>query len=195
VGLLPDVPAPVRIRLDEYHLERIGEVAAIGEQPLRIAFGRTGLTLHRHSLGIDPRPVLPPEVKAEFRAAQVLGTDTNDRTELRQLLRNLTQQIGTRLRHRGLAAQQLRLMVRHSDDTVIERKVSIAGCTLDAELWRAASAALDKALTRRVAVRSVALIATELHAHNVQLELWGEPVTAPERLQQAIDRVRQCSRT
>jgi DNA polymerase-4 len=195
VALLPDVPSRVRIRLDEYHLGWIGEVAVIGEQMLRIAFGRTGQLLHRHSLGIDPRPVLPPEVRAEFRAAQVLATDTNDRNELSPLLRVLTRQIGLRLRQRGLAAERLRLVVRHSDDVVAEHKVRIADCTLDAELWRAAAAALDRVLNRRIAVRSVAIIATDLHQRNTQLDLWDEPVTASMRLQQVIDSVRQCSRT
>jgi hypothetical protein len=139
--------------------------------------------------------VLPPEVRAEFRAAQVLATDTNDRNELSPLLRVLTRQIGLRLRQRGLAAERLRLVVRHSDDVVAEHKVRIADCTLDAELWRAAAAALDRVLNRRIAVRSVAIIATDLHQRNTQLDLWDEPVTASMRLQQVIDSVRQCSRT
>jgi DNA polymerase-4 len=194
VALLPDVPDPVRSRLDDYHLDHIGEVAALGEQPLRIAFGRVGRTLHQHAQGIDYRPVLPPAVKAEYRVAHILATDTNDRTTLHRLLRALTERLGRRLRTSKHAAGGLVITVRHADDTTAQRRVRLAACTLDLELWRAACSALDAALTRRVAVRSVAITAVDLHDGGVQFELWEDPValSAPEAsaLQKAVDGVR-----
>ncbi len=195
VLLLPDVPEAIRERLDDYHLELIGEVADIGEQSLRIAFGRAGRMLHQHANGIDRRPVLPPRVKQECRVSHVLATDTNDRAVLDRLLRAMTERIGRRLRERGYAAGRLAVAVRHADDTTAHRTVRLAACTLDVELWRAACAALDRALTRRIAVRSVALTAMDLHDGDGQLELWDDPValSAPEAaaLQRAVDAVRR----
>ena len=195
VRLLPDVPETIRERLDDYHLEQIGEVAALGEQPLCVAFGRAGRTLHQHANGIDRRPVLPPEVKQECRASHVLATDTNDRTVLHRLLRAMTERIGRRLRERGYVAGRLHLAVRHADDTTAERRVRLTACALDVELWRAACAALDQALTRRIAVRSVVVTATDLHDGDGQLELWQDPaaLSAPEAaaLQRAVDGVRR----
>jgi DNA polymerase-4 len=193
------VPDPLRSRLDDYHLQHIGEVAALGEQPLRIAFGRIGRTLHQHANGIDYRPVLPPAVKAEYRVAHILATDTNDRTTLHRLVRALTERLGRRLRTSKHAAGGLVITVRHADDTTAERRVRLAACTLDVELWRAACTALDQALTRRVAVRSVAITAVDLHDGGVQFELWEDPValSAPEAsaLQRAVDGVRKALAT
>lgn len=194
VALLPEVPESVRRRLDDYHLDRIGEVAAIGETPLRVAFGAAGGVLHRHAHGIDPRPVLPPEVQAALRLTHELSTDTNDREALAAMLRPLAEEIGRRLRARRLMAGRLVVTVRHADDTTAERAVAVGASPLDAELWRAACRALDAALVRRVAVRSLVLTADGLHDGGGQLELW--PATefnvSPKAmaLQQAVDRMK-----
>lgn len=194
VSLLPDVPDRVRERLDDYHLELIGEVARLGEQPLRVAFGRIGRTLHTHAQGIDPRPVLPPEVKAECRVAHTLATDTNDRGQLHALLRQMTTRLGLRLRARSLAAGRLVVTVRHVDDTTAQRAIRLAACSLDSDLWKSACTALDQALARRVAVRSLAVVADALQDGNGQLELWHDTValSRPEAaaLQHAVDGVR-----
>lgn len=194
VALLPEVPESVRQRLDDYHLDRIGEVAAIGETPLRVAFGAAGGVLHRHAHGIDPRPVLPPEVQAALRLTHELSTDTNDRDTLAAILRPLAEEIGRRLRARRLMAGRVIVTVRHADDTTAERAVAVGASPLDAELWRAACRALDAALVRRVAVRSLVLTAAGLHDGGGQLELW--PATefnvSPKAmaLQRAVDRVK-----
>lgn len=194
VALLPDVPDRVRARLHDYHLERIGQVAGLGETPLRTAFGRTGRTLYRHAHGVDLRPVLPPEVKAACRVAHDLATDTNDRAALHRLLRPMAERLGRRLRAGGYVAGRLVVALRHADDATASRAVRLPPHVLDADLWRAACRALDAARTRRVAVRALALIADALHDGHGQLDLWGDPVAevAPKAaaLQRALDAVR-----
>ncbi|MEO8478771.1 MAG: hypothetical protein ABI542_03990 [Gemmatimonadota bacterium] len=194
VTLLPDAIDRVRERLHDYHLEQIGEVAALGAQSLTVAFGRVGRILHQHAEGIDYRPVLSPAVKAECRVSHVLATDTNDRESLGRLLRAMTERLGQRLRNRKLAAGRLVLHLRHADDATAQRSIRLARCTLDRDLWQAACRALDQALTRRIAVRSIELVADELHDGHGQLELWQDPValSAPEAsaLQHAVDGVR-----
>ncbi len=198
VALLPDVPDRVRERLDDYHLERIGEVAALGESSLRVAFGRTGRTLHQHARGVDLRPVLPPAVKAACRVAHDLATDTNDRHALHAMLRPMTEQLGRRLRQRGYVAGRLVVALRHADDATASRAVRLPAHALDADLWRAACRALDTARTRRVAVRSLALIADELHDGHGQCDLWSDPVAEvrPQAaaLQRALDDIRTRTR-
>ncbi len=195
VALLPEVPDRVRERLDDYHLERIGEIAAVGEQSLRVVFGFEGRRLHAHARGIDLRPVISPEVRAECRVAHTLATDTNDRLLLYPLLRALTERLGRRLRTRALAAGRLILTIRHVDDTTVQRVVRLSPCALDADLWRTACRALDQALSRRVAVRSIAITATDLNDGGGQLELWPDPIAEarPQEaaLQKALDRVRR----
>lgn len=198
VSLLPDVPDAMRQRLNDYHLEQIGEVAAVGESALRSAFGMAGRTLHTHARGIDPRPVLAPEVQASLRRSHELATDTNDRHALAAMLRPLAAEIGRELRLRRLVATMLVVTVRHADDTTVERRARITASPLDADLWQAACRALDAALTRRIAVRSLVLTADGLHDGGGQLELWPDwmGVERPREmaLQRAVDGMRVASR-
>jgi len=172
VALLPDVAERVRERLDDYQLELIGQVAAVGAPALGQVFGRAGAELHAKARGIDPRPVLPPAVRREFRAAHTLATDTNDLGVLLALLRRLTERIGSRLRTRHLVTRRLRLDLAYADYSTSGRLVTIPGAALDAALLDAARRAFTLANTRRIAVRTVALTAERLAEAEVQMELF-----------------------
>ena len=190
MGVLPDLPDDIRVRLDEYQLERIGQVAAIHESELCAVFGGRGRVLRAWSRGIDARPVLPPEVKAEYRLTHTLATDTNDLGVLCTLLRGLTEALGLRLRLRRLAARRLTLQVDYADYTTATRAVTLAPCLLDQELHHAARRVLALALTRRIAVRKVTVTADRLVEAAAQLDLFAPPnPPGPERLQQALDRI------
>jgi DNA polymerase-4 len=188
--ILPALPDDIRHRLDEYHLRRIGQVAAIRETDLCAVFGRRGPTLRQQVLGVDPRPVLPPEVRAEFRAAHTLASDTNDLGVLHPLLRRLTERLGGRLRQCGLAARRLTVAVDYSDHTTATRAAPLTEAALDVELWSAARLAMAQALTRRVAVRAVAVTVGRLIEANLQLDLWATPPARAVVVQRAMDTVR-----
>ncbi|HRP08145.1 MAG TPA: hypothetical protein PLL69_06610 [Gemmatimonadales bacterium] len=190
VDRLPEVPDRIRQRLHDYHLERIGQVAAVGAQPLGHVFGRAGTALHRHSCGVDDRPVVPPAVRAELRTSHVLASDTNDGNELDRVINALALRLGRRLRARNLSTRQLTVTLRHSDDQHATRTVAVAATALDAELAAAARRALQLARSRRVTVRALSLDATQLTGQHEQLELWrGTARPRAAALQDAIDRI------
>jgi DNA polymerase-4 len=172
VALLPGLPDRVRERLDDYQLERIGEVAAVPEASLCAVLGAAGRPLRAHARGIDPRPVLPPERRAELRARHVLATDTNDGATLDGLLRRLTERVGAVLRRRGLTAGRLAVMVACADYGTARAAVPLGATPLDAELWEAARRAFAKAHRRRVAVRELEVVAEGVLENSGQLELF-----------------------
>ncbi len=172
VSLLPDVAERIRERLDDYQLELIGAVAAVGAPALGQVFGRAGAELHAKARGIDPRPVLPPAIRREFRAAHTLATDTNDLGVLFALLRRLTERLGTRLRTRHLVTRRLRLDLAYADYSTSGRIVTLPGAALDVALLDAARRAFTLANTKRIAVRTVALAAEQLAEMDVQMELF-----------------------
>jgi len=184
--VLPDLSPRIRTRLDDYQLDRIGEVAAIAESALCAVFGSSGRTLRARARGIDPRPVLPPERQAEFHVAHTLATDTNDIGILHPLLRLLSERLGRRLRQGRLVARRLSVEASYADHTSVARAVSLPGATLDAELWSAARRAFTLANSKRLAVRAVALTLDRLEEAEAQLELWesGQADTTPGRSEQ-----------
>jgi len=188
--LLPGVPEDILVRLDEYQLERIGQVAEIAESELCAVFGTRGRLLRAQSRGIDARPVLPPEVKAEYRVSHTLATDTNDLGILHALLRRLTEAQGWRLRRRGLAARRMVVEVEYADCTASSRGIPLPAAALDQELWAGARRALGLAMTRRIAVRTVTVTVDRLLEARAQLDLFEATDTADDVLQRAVDRIR-----
>jgi DNA polymerase-4 len=178
VDLLPDLEQKLRDRLDEYQLDLIGQVARIPAPDLAAVFGARGRSLHAAALGIDPRPVLPPSVKAEFRVEHTLATDTNDRGELDRLLITLSDALGRRLRRRHLAARRLRLMITYADWKEAARTVPLPLVQLDADLRRVAREVLERTMDRTVGLRSVGLMVDGLVEAGVQLELWDSGTAA-----------------
>jgi DNA polymerase-4 len=193
--VLPEIPDEIRVRLDEYQLERIGQVAAIGESGLAAVFGRRGRLLAARARGLDARPVLPPEVRAEYRVSRTLATDTNDRAALDSLLRRIAETLGRRLRQRRLAARRLVVQIDYADYGHATRSVPLGADPLDHELWQAARRALDLARTRRIAVRTVTVMVDRLVEATPQLELFSDgPADGPEKeraaaLQRALDAI------
>jgi DNA polymerase-4 len=185
--VMPDLHPRVRSRLDDYQLDLIGEVAAIPESALCAVFGSAGSTLRARALGIDPRPVLPPERLAELTASHILATDTNDLAVLHPLLRVLTERLGRRLRRGNLMARRLRLEIGYADHSESARTVPLSASSLDADLWDAARRAYSLANSKRIAVRGVTLRMERVEETSGQLELWaGGP--ADRRTDRPMDR-------
>lgn len=174
VALLPGLAPDIRERLDDYQLERIGEIAALEPDDLAQVFGPRGRLLHAHARGIDPSPVLPPATRAEFRAVHTLAGDTSDVAVLHRVLRHLTERLGHRLRRRGLAARRLTVHLAWTDYATAKRSVPLAPAALDIELYDAARRALVLANRRRVAVRAVGVTVDRFLEAGDQLELWDE---------------------
>ena len=201
--VLPELDSDIRTRLDDYQLERIGEVAAISESALCAVFGRRGRMLRASAQGIDPRPVLSPEQQSEFHVAHTFSGDTNAHAVLFPILRLMSERLGFRLRQRGLVAGRLRVDATYADYTTTARGVPLKAAVLDSELWEAAKRAFGLANSKRLAIRSMALTLDRLMEKEAQLELWdgttlGEEAEEPAHsneeslsvsLQQAVDRI------
>ena len=173
IEVLPELNPRVRVKLEDYQLDLIGEVAVIPENALCAVFGREGRTLRARACGIDPRPVLPPERQSEFQVVHTLATDTNDLGVLHPVLRAMCDRLGRRLRQRGLMAGRLRVEATYADYTVIARAVALPAGVLDTELWDAARRAFGLANSKRLTVRAVALTLDRLMETEAQLELWA----------------------
>jgi DNA polymerase IV len=186
--VMPELEPAMLVQLDDYQLELIGEVAAIPENALCAVFGREGRILCARARGIDPRPVLPPERRSEFHLAHTLATDTNDLDVVLPLLRLMSQRLGHRLRQRRLTARRLCLELTYADYTTAVRRLQLRATMLDTELWEVAQRAFALALSKRLAIRTVALRLDQLGVPEEQLELWIEE-RRPPALQHAVDHI------
>jgi DNA polymerase-4 len=186
VTLLPDLDDRMRLRLDDYQLDLIGDVQAISDDDLAAVFGAPGRTLGSYARGIDARPVLPPAVKAEFRAVHTLGNDSNSRELLHRILRHLTERLGARLRARQLVARRLTLHLAYTDYHTARRSLPIPISALDAELYQVARKALLLE-PRTVALRAVGIVVDRFLEANTQLEFDWEGGNSLSRAQRGSE--------
>jgi DNA polymerase-4 len=202
VEILPDLAPRTLQRLDDYQLELIGDVAVLEERQICAVFPSEGPILLARARGVDPRPVLPPERKAEFRATHTLASDTNDLGLLHALLRRLAEQLGHRLRLRQLVARRLTVSLAYADYATARQSLPLVmeTGTLDVELWDAARRAFTQANRRTVALRAVGVKVDRFLEADVQMELWTSPPNPLSthmergeevRLQNAVDRIRK----
>jgi DNA polymerase-4 len=180
VELLPELDEKIRLRLDDYQLELIGEIQAIADDDLAAVFGPPGRLLGMHARGIDRSPVLPPAVRAEFRAVHTLGDDSNDLALLHRVLRHLTERLGARLRARRFTARRLTIHIAYTDYHTAKRAVPLALAALDMELLDAARRAFALANQRTVAIRAVGVVVDRFLEVVHQLDLWEGEVPSTE---------------
>jgi len=173
---LPEWERPaVRKLLFELNLTRIGQVQDLSRELLGFAMGRLGLALHRHAMGVDPRPVVAVERANSLRESHRFQPDTNDDKALRAALYGLIEKLCVRLRERALGADKARLTLRYSDGVQRERLFAFVHTQHEPVIHQALSDCFTRWLDRRQRVRALTVTLSGLYTHQQQLSLFDPP--------------------
>jgi DNA polymerase-4 len=196
LGVIPGIEREDLIRLREFNLTRVHDVAALHLEELRVPFGSRAMFIYETVRGIDPSPVLavgekPPAVAA----GHAFATDTNETDALLAALYRLIEQAGGELRRRRRAAQRVAVVLDYSDGVRCIRSTAARPATAnDITLFDTARKALFLAWVRRVRVRHLRLVCDRLVFPPAQLALFGDDRQQTEkrdRLIGALDAVRR----
>ena len=194
--LVPGIEREDLIRLREFNLTRVHEVAALQLEELQAPFGRRAMFLYEAVRGIDPSPVLaagekPPAIKG----GHTFANDTNDTGALLAVLYRLVEQAGDELRRRRRTAQRIAVVLNYSDGVRCIRSAAARPATAnDIFLFETARRVLFLAWTRLVGVLHLWSVRHRLVFPPAQLALFGDDrrhVEKSERLIGAIDAVRR----
>jgi DNA polymerase-4 len=188
VSMLWGVGPKTEKRLAELGVQRIGELAALGEANLAAMFGENGRMLARHALGQDERPVVSEHVTKSISQENTFARDISDDRELENMLKTLAAQVGKNLRQERLAGTTVKLKLRWPDFTTLTRQSSLPVATnLDEEIFQAARALLHKVREKGQAVRLIGVGVSNLGVPARQMELWGQKSEKARKLQEALD--------
>jgi DNA polymerase-4 len=194
--VLPGIERDDLLRLREFNLARVRDVAALRLEELQVPFGRRAMFLYETVRGIDASPVLavgekPPAVAA----GQTFAADTNDGDTLLAVLYRLVEQAGGELRRQRRAAQRVAVSLDYSDGGRCTRQAAARPATAnDLTLFETARQALFAAWARRVRVRHLRLACDRLVFPPAQLALFDDDRQRTEKrdhLIGALDAVRQ----
>ncbi|MCP3176075.1 DNA polymerase IV [Desulfuromonas sp. KJ2020] len=196
VSVLPGVgQTRASLLLRELHLRRVGDLAALSLEELRLLFGGFAPLLRQRACGIDPSPVSPPARTPEVREQGFLPQADNDDEALLATLARLVEGCAYRLRQRGQRAGLLVLTLYYEDGVTARRSRRLPSpVAADTALMDSAEALFYATCQRRVRLKGMRLACRELGTAR-QLDLFasagGEPSRREGTLLQALDQLRQ----
>lgn len=121
VRKLPGVGPRAEEKLNRAGIMTIGQLAEFPENELIKTFGSFGATLHRYANGIDDREMEPVRRAKSISEETTFAEDVYDRETVLRTFLELAEQVGYRLRRKGLKGRTITVKIRHSDFSTITR--------------------------------------------------------------------------
>jgi DNA polymerase-4 len=195
-------PMPVRAlwgvgpKMEEHLVEMgirtIGQLAAYPEGALVERFGKWGHDLARHARGMDDSPIHTEHAAKSISQETTFDKDISDAVILEHTLRDLTEQVGARLRAHELCASTVRIKLRWPDFTTPTRQLTLQQPSdQDGILFAAVQQLFLKLWQPGRAVRLLGVGTSGLSACAHQLPLWETTTEKERRLLEAVDELRQ----
>ncbi len=124
-------------RLRPLGIETVGHLQRLSKAQLCHAFGANGEHFWRLARGLDTRPVVPDRFAKSISHETTFSQDIGNPDALRAWLRELTDQVGRRLRRHEIVGQTVKLKLRYDDFRTISRSSVLKRPESSSEgLWR-----------------------------------------------------------
>ena len=164
VGRLWGAGKATQARLGALGLRTLGDVQRRSEAELVAALGdASGRHFFRLCRGQDERPVVPDRDPKSVSRETTFGQDVADDARLRDVLLELAEDVGRRLRKQGLAGRTVRLKLRYPPFETHSRQVRLPAPTdEDLVLFRAARGLLEALRPPGKPVRLIGVGAADL---------------------------------
>jgi DNA polymerase-4 len=178
-------------KLARVGIKTIGDIARHPAADLIRWFGENGRDLSRRACGVDDSPIATEHEVKSISQETTFARDVRDDKLLAATLRELSAEVGCRLRKAGIAGITVRIKLRWPDFTTLTRQVTMSQPTdQDEEIYRLALDLLGKVRSKGKAVRLIGVGVSGLCAPLRQLGLWDADSEKSRRLQDALDTLR-----
>lgn len=191
VDMLWGVGPKSRAVLLENGIKTIGDIAEQSHTSLKNKLGERGLDLAARARGEDPRPVRESERRRSISSERTFAEDVSDPKELARVIRLMSENLGRRLRQKGLAGTTVRIKLRWPDFKTITRQTKLNQPTdQDLEIYEAARTLFSSSWKQGQKVRLIGVGVADLGSPLRQLNLFDQSWEEDERLLKAIDTIR-----
>jgi DNA polymerase-4 len=192
VEMLWGVGPKTAASLSELGIKTIGDLAAWDEKDLVARFGEHGREMSRHAKGISDSTVVTEHEVKSISQETTFARDERDDKMLETTLKELSTQVGRRLRRSDLTGKTVKLKIRWPDFTTLTRQATLSTPTdQDDEI---ASTALNLMKNVRASGKPVRLIGVGVSGLTMearQLELWGMENEKRRKFQNVIDELQE----
>lgn len=150
-------------RMEKMGIRTIGDVRARGLEWLKVIAGNDSQRLWELCHGIDNRTVVTDREARSIGHEQTFEVDLADPQGVRDVLTDLAEQVGFRLRRHGLHSRGVSVKIRFGDFKTVTRSATLPEATdVTADLWTAARALFDQWAKQFVPVRLIGITAERL---------------------------------
>lgn len=125
VGLLWGVGEKSAELLRRYGIDTIGDLANRKDAWLTHTFGKRGPELKERALGLDREPVVPSRETKSISSETTFANDVDSREHMESILKDLSEEVGERLRKEGLRGKTVSIKLRLSDFTTFTRQQTL----------------------------------------------------------------------
>jgi DNA polymerase-4 len=194
VGRLWGVGPKTEAYLKKIGLERIGQLASLGQGDLISRLGKSGAHLWQLAQGIDDRPVLPGEEFKSIGHEITFEHDTTDLALLHRTLLDLTERVAYRLRTQGVRARTITIKYREADFSTYTRRASLnEPADTSEKILPMATKLLNGLIREGVPVRLIGVYAgnLETRAAGNQMSLFNQAPQKDRKLAAALDDIAQ----
>jgi DNA polymerase IV len=172
-------------RLEGRGIRTIGDFRRHGLAGLDRIVGSDAQRLWDLAHGIDPRQVVPDQEAKSIGHEQTFEEDIADPDAVRDVLLELTEQVGARLRRHGVRARGVAVKIRFGEFQTVNRSSTLPEATdVTRDLWLAARGLFDAWARGFSSVRLIGVTAERLERGEGQMLLFANP---PQQRQRKLD--------
>jgi len=143
-------------------------------------------------MGIDLRPIETEHAVKSVSNEVTFIQDKANEEELMQTFRDLSEQVGRRLRKASLAGTTIQIKLRWSDFTTINRQTTRSSATnLDQEIYDSVIILFKENWPKGKPIRLIGVGVTGLGLPAHQLSLWDDEHQTEASLLKAVDDLRE----
>ncbi len=192
VETIPGVGKVTLRKLNNRGIYKIGDITKLPQEYFSFAFGKYGIDLWRKAHGQGKEYLTIEWEQKSISKETTFGKDVVSRKVMEETLFELTGKVCQTMRDNNWQASTITLKFRYSDFQTITRSKTIKKPTDDDKfIYETALALLNKAHTRRVAVRLIGIGLTKFNEFCEQEILFEDIEIKRKKLFRAIDQLRQ----
>lgn len=171
----------------------IGDLASMHGSDLSALFGKNAQEIHDRARGIDDSPISLEHEAKSVSNETTFAKDVSDQSFLLEILYQLSEKVGSRLRNSQTAGNTVQVKLRYADFSTITRQVTLPVFTnQDKEIFASAATLFKANWSKGMPVRLLGVGVSGLGTPLRQLDLWEKQDGIREQqLLKAIDQLRE----
>ena len=199
VGDLIYVGKSTQSALAEMGVKTIGQLAQMPLKTLEERFGKHGTDLYKYANGLEDSPVSSYYAEKDVKSVgsgNTFGKNLQTMEEIKPALLRLSEDVGTRLRRRGMYANGVQLTIRYPDFHTFTRQCKIPSTDITNDIYKRALKLFIDNRNPQIAIRALTVTAIDLEKEKrvAQMSLFDTGADKKreknEKLQATIDRIR-----